>query len=116
MPAVWLNRRFSDQCLPVRFVTIELSADVGRLEHRTRRRISLEMVGIDFDALDDSELCKPDNRPVVARPAASFRFPSIAHVSGSPGKNEILSMTVVHVAALNDVSATFHCSEVHLAH
>ena len=48
-------------------------------------------------------------------PATTPCFPSVAHVRRPPRKNEILAMSVVHVAARHYVAAVLHRGEIDFA-
>src|SRR5512141_208794 len=115
MTPVRLNRSFGNELLPPHRVCIELRfhvAGITPLEHHPPGCVSLEVIGVELDSFNESALCETNDRPVVSSTATALCLPSVAHVRGSAGKNEILAMAVVHVAALHHVPAVFHRREI----
>jgi len=51
----------------------------------------------------------------VAWAAAPLRLPAVAHVCRSSGENEVLSVSVVHVAARHNEASAFRRREIDLA-
>src|SRR5687767_5130932 len=111
VPRMRMYRRFRNEHPPVCFGSVELSSsvpEVGCLDHGTSRSVALEVVRVELDPLYHPATREADDRPVVSGPAPAFRLPSVTHVGRAAGKDQILPMTVVHVAALDDESAVLH--------
>src|SRR5687768_18443765 len=70
------------------------------------------MIGIDLDAANRSWAAEPDDRPVVSRPSATARLPSVSNMCRSAGKDEILAMAEEHVAAHYDPPAVLHRCQI----
>ena len=56
-----------------------------------------------------------DYCPIMARPTASLRLPTIAHICGVAGHDQIMSMSEEHIAAREHHSAIFDGGKVNVA-
>src|SRR5687767_11513294 len=73
------------------------------------------MVGVELDTVNDATPGEPNDRPVVARTAASLRLPAITHVSRRTRQDEILPVPIVHVAAGQDEASIPERGKIHFA-
>src|SRR4051812_49683545 len=106
MSRMRLDRRLGHEGLPFHGSRVEFpAARIAPLEHATPWCVALEMVGIQLGAFYDAAPSETNDRPIVSRPAATLRLPAVAHVCRSPGKNQILAVPIVHVAARHNEPA-----------
>src|SRR5688572_18311745 len=101
MTRVGLNVGAGEQLVPVQGRGRQRFCARYRLvtpRHRARARgVSLEVIGVDLHAADGSRSAEPDDRPVVTRTAAAASLPSVSHVCGPTGQDEVLPMPKEHV-------------------
>ncbi len=88
MAGVGLKRGLFEKHIPRRTPGVEsevrvafTSFGIGVLQHAAARSISLEVIRVQLDALDDAAPGEPHDRLVVSRSATTLCFPSVAHVS-----------------------------------
>src|SRR5688572_14995048 len=62
--------------------------------------------------MNGSRTAEPHDGPVVPRAAPTAGFPTIAHVRGSPGKDQVLAMAEEHVAAHDDPPSVLQRREI----
>src|SRR5687767_8027214 len=111
MPRMRLHLSVGDNRRPPRRPGIE-SMLVTALDHDSSGRVSLEVIGVELYTFDVSSPREPDYCPVVPGSTAPLRLPSVAHVCRPAGKDQVLPVAVVHVAAGDDESAVLHRREV----
>ena len=68
------------------------------LDHACTGCVALVVIGVQLHTLDGAGTAQTYDRPVVARAPPALRFPSVAHVRGSAGQDEVLPMAEEHVA------------------
>src|SRR5512143_321089 len=116
MSRVRLERGFGDENAPRRRGSVGTGriADVTVLDHRRRRGVALEVIGVQLDATNHASPAETDDGPIVPGPAPPLRFPPVAHMRGASRHDEILAMAVMHVATEHDESPILHRREIGL--
>src|SRR6266566_9455403 len=117
MSCVRLNGGIGHEHAPRRRCDVRLGQIIGVpvLDHRRAGSVSLEVVGVELDAIDRAATTEAHHGPVMPRSATPFRLPAIAHVCRASWHDEILTVTVVHVTAADDEAAILDRREVGLA-
>src|SRR5215510_14889089 len=84
MTRVRLERRIGHERAPLRALRIEVNAAcaVAHLEHAASRRIALEMIRVQLDALDGPAPSETDGRPVVSGAVVRFGLPAVFDLGG----------------------------------
>jgi len=73
------------------------------------------MARVDLDPSNYARRPEAHDGPVVSRPAAALRFPSIGHVTRVAGHDQIVTRTEKHVAARDDEAAMLGGGEIDVA-
>src|ERR1700722_20734409 len=92
----------------------ELARRGANFERAAFRVIPFEMGSIDFDAADISGSSETQDAPVMSRPAAAARFPTVMHPGRAAWPNQVVPRAKVHVACNDDPAAVHDSGEIDL--